>query len=256
MTTIENALDRTAGDEGLHDGADGGTATIVDGASALPAAASGRRQRGPLTGPTSTAIYAKRHTVFEDHHPADAIYQVISGAVILTRPVNGGRRQVIEVVGPGGLLGVVSGTHYGCRAETMTRTILRRITRRTIERSTALQRVIGQALTRKLERLHEETSMRTRMSATECVAALILSLPRAEVEAPPADAACGDYRLALPQSDMASYLGLAIETVCRAMKNLKRMGAIRTSGREWIAILDEKALARLAASEPASAASN
>lgn len=254
MKTIEDALDRTAGDEVLHDGADSGTGTMGDGA-ALPAAASGRRQRGPLTGPTSTAIYAKRHTVFEDHHPAEAIYQVISGAVILTRSANGGQRQVIEVVGPGGLLGVVSGALYGCRAETMTRTILRRITRRTIERSAALQRVIGQALTRKLERLHEETSMRTRMSATECVAALILSLPRAEVEAPAAGAA-GDYRLALPQSDMASYLGLAIETVCRAMKNLKRMGAIRTSGREWIAILDEKALARLAASEPAPAASN
>lgn len=248
MTRSEDALDRTAADDRLRDRVDDSGAG--NGLGAAPRlAASARRHRGATTGPTSTAIYAKRHTVFEDHHPADAIYQVISGAVILTRSVNGGHRQVIEVVGPGGLIGVVSGTHYGCRAETMTRTILRRITRRTIERSVALQRIIGQALTRKLERLHEETSMRTRMSATECVAALILSLPRAEVEAPEKDAA-GDYRLSLQQSDMASYLGLAIETVCRAMKNLKRMGAIRTSGREWIAILDEPALARLAASAP------
>lgn len=213
-----------------------------------------RRPRRAAPGPTSTAIYAKRHTVFDERHPADAIYQVISGAVILTRSVNGGQRQVIEVVGPGGLIGVVSGTHYGCRAETMTRSVLRRITRRTIERSAALQRVIGEALTRKLERLHEETSMRTRMSATECVAALILSLPRADVEPADQDGGGGDYRLAMPQSDMASYLGLAIETVCRAMKNLKRMGVIRTSGREWIAILDVAGLARLAAAEQAPAA--
>lgn len=244
MTRTEDALDRTTGDERHNDGAGAGSD------APFAAAEIGRRQRGPSTGPTSHAIYAKRHTVFDDHQPADAIYQVITGAVIVTRSVNGGARQVIEVVGPGGLLGVVSGTHYGCRAETMTRTLMRRITRRTIERSAPLQRVIGQALTRKLERLHEETSMRTRMSATECVAALILSLPRAEVEATN-ETAAGDYRLALQQSDMASYLGLAIETVCRAMKNLKRMGAIRTAGREWIAIIDEMALKRLAASEQA-----
>jgi CRP-like cAMP-binding protein len=199
--------------------------------------------------PTSTSIYAKRHTVFDEQHEADAIYQIIAGAVILTRSTSAGHRQVLEVVGPGGIVGVVSGTHYGCRAETMTRTIMRRITRRTVERSTGLQRTIGEDLTRKLERLHDEASMRSRMSARECVAALILSLPRAEPEMPVREGQA-DHRLALPQSDMASYLGLAIETVCRAMKSLKRMGAIQTSGRESIAILDAPALARLAGLSP------
>jgi CRP-like cAMP-binding protein len=239
MTTSEDALERVGADERSSDRADTDTlgmhnATLTAGAA--------RRQRGGVPGPTSTAIYARRHTVFDEHQAADAIYQIITGGIIVTRAVNGAQRQVVEIVGPGGLVGVVSGAYYGCRAETMTRSLLRRITRRTIERSAALQRVVGQALTQKLEKLHEETGMRTRLPATACVAALILSLPRAEREGEP-----GDYRLALSQSDMASYLGLAIETVCRAMKSLKRLNAISTSGREWIAILDEAALTRLAA---------
>jgi hypothetical protein len=45
---------------------------------------------------------------------------------------------------------------------------------------------------------------------------------------------------------MASYLGLAIETVCRVIRDLKRTGAIQLSGRDRITILDERALARLA----------
>jgi CRP-like cAMP-binding protein len=207
------------------------------------------RQRTGAPRPTSTSIYAKRHAVFDEQHEADAIYQVISGAVILTRSTPAGHRQVLEVVGPGGVVGVVSGTHYGCRAETMTRTVMRRITRRTVERSAGLQRALGEALTRKLERLHDEARMRRRMSATECVAALILSLPRAEPETPVREGDA-DNRLALPQSDIASYLGLAMETVCRAMKSLKHTGAIRTLGRESIVILDAPALARLAGTEP------
>ncbi len=251
MTTSEHALDRAVPGQPISDRTEigGGASTRISKLS--PAS---RRRRGGTPGPTSHAIYAKRHTVFEEHQSADAVYQVITGAVIITRAVSGGPRQVIEVVGPGGLLGVVSGTHYGCRAETMTRTLLRRITRRTIERSAALQRVIGQALARKLEKLHAETSMRTRMSSTECVAALILSLPSAERDPAGDQAGQDDRRLAMPQSDMASYLGLAIETVCRAMTNLKRMGAIETSGRETITILDPKALARLSSAEQPAAA--
>jgi CRP-like cAMP-binding protein len=245
MTTSEHALERAASEERSPDRPD---ADALGQHPAVQSAAGTRRHRGGVPGPTSTAIYARRHKVFEDHQTADAIYQVITGAIIVTRAVGEGQRQVIEVVGPGGLVGVVSGTYYGCRAETMTRSLLRRITRRTIERSAALQRVIGQALTQKLEKLHEETSMRTRLSATACVAALILSLPRAEREGEP-----GDHRLAMAQSDMASYLGLAIETVCRAMKTLKRVGAISTSGREWIEILDEAALTRLATAEKSDA---
>jgi CRP-like cAMP-binding protein len=200
---------------------------------------------------SATVIFAKRHTIFGEHEPADTLYQVVTGAVVLTRAVSSGRRQVLEVVGPGGIVGAVPGTHYSCRAETMSRTVLRRIDRSTAETSVTLQRVIGQALMHKLEKLHDETNMRTRRSAAECVAALILSLPKAEENSQVGAGAGTDRRIALTQSDMASYLGLAIATVCRIMRDLKQMGAIRMSGRECIAILDRQALARLAAAENA-----
>ena len=80
---------------------------------------------------------------------------------------------------------------------------------------------------------------------------MILSLPRAEPDRQKLEGDGIDHRLAVAQSEMASYLGLAIETVCREMKNLKRMGSIQTAGRDRIAILDHANLARLAAPDTA-----
>ncbi|MFA5898910.1 MAG: helix-turn-helix domain-containing protein [Hyphomicrobium sp.] len=209
--------------------------------------ASAQRARRPVLPTTSTAIHAKRSIIFDEGQSAEAIFQVVSGAVILSRAVQGHPRRVLDVVGPGGMLGVVSGPRYNCRAETLTRSVIRRVSRSSVDGSEVLQRLVGRALTRNLEKLHDEATMRARMSAKECVAALILTLPPVVAQPAGRQKQGADYRLALPLSDMASYLGLAIATVCRAMKSLKHMGAIQASGREWIAIIDEAALLRLAA---------
>ena len=67
------------------------------------------RQRRGSAGVASRSIYAKRHTVFDENDASEAIYQVVSGAVIITRCNGVGQRQVLEVVGPGGFVGIVSG---------------------------------------------------------------------------------------------------------------------------------------------------
>lgn len=234
------------------------------------------------------AMRARRRSVFSSKKAADlaALMCVILHWLVVEKDARGGPFEVIvlagtkrpqerheiekaEAEGDGNqekvwieqrALEARPGTHVQAdrctrqRLAALTRSLLRRITRRTIERSAPLQRVLSQALTQKLEKLHEETSLRTRMSATECVAAMILSLPRAEPERANPEADGSDHRLAVAQSEMASYLGLAIETVCRAMKNLKRMGCIQTAGRDTIAILDHASLARLAAPDRAASA--
>lgn len=214
------------------------------------------RQR-PKAGPskrlapvTSVAlVYAKGQVVFRQTNRANAIYQVVSGAVVLSRQEEGRQRDVLEVLGPGSILGTVAGSHYGCQAEALTRTTLRRIDRNGAERSAGLQRIIAQALMRQVEKMRDETNLRMQRSATERVAALILSLPCIEVDGD--DAGHEDHRASLSQTDMASYLGLALETVCRVMRDLKRKEVIRASGRECIAILDRSALSSAANQAPA-----
>ncbi len=198
--------------------------------------------------PVSSAalVYAARQVVFTENQRATAIYQVVSGAVLLSREVSFGRRQVFDVVGPGGFLGVVPGTHYGCQAQALARTSVRRIDRNAAEQSAPLQRAITLALMRQVEKMRETTNMRSYGSAIERVAALVLSLPQTEAKRGNADSSI-DYRIALNQTEMASYLGLAIETVCRTMRELKRRGAVGMLGRDCIMILDRSMLAELAA---------
>ncbi|KWT67532.1 Crp/Fnr family transcriptional regulator [Hyphomicrobium sulfonivorans] len=185
----------------------------------------------------TSVIYSKGQTIFDADQINDVIFQVISGAVVVTRLNAAGQREVIEVAGPGAVLGMVSGPHYGCKAEALTRSTLASIGRSAIENSPQLQRRIGWALTRKLEKLQEESRTRMRTSATASVAKLVLSLPSITDKVP-------HERVALPQADMASYLGLAIETVCRAIKALKQSGAIQTTRRDKIVITDPGLLQR------------
>ena len=61
-------------------------------------------------------------------------------------------------------------------------------------------------------------------------------------------------RIVLPmsRSDIADYLALSVETVCRALTDLKQSGTIRLSGSHCVTIVDHGALAARALNRMAS----
>jgi CRP/FNR family transcriptional regulator len=89
-----------------------------------------------------------------------------------------------------------------------------------------------------------------RKSAAERIAHLLLSLPKA-------DASTGsgalrrscDDRISITQADMASYLGLALETVCRELGERRRSGVIDIKRGGQLTILDIATLAARACPE-------
>lgn len=188
-----------------------------------------------------TLKYAERKVVFEERQNADAIYQLVAGAVLISCSTRDSDHHAIEIVKPDGFFGMTSGAEFDCRAETLTRCTVRRIERSLIDGSPHAQRLLAQQFIRKVADFRTNS---IRRSAAERVASLILSLP-------PTDD-CGrrevDERIALTQAEMASMAGLAIETVCRVLRDLKRNGAISSSGRGRVAILDPAAIKSIAGS--------
>jgi CRP-like cAMP-binding protein len=80
-----------------------------------------------------------------------------------------------------------------------------------------------------------------RKTATERVASFLLEMAgRLEV--------CPDGRIPLPmgRSDIADYLGLTTETVCRSLTEMRQLGLIRVQ-RTSIAILSHAGLVRASA---------
>jgi CRP/FNR family transcriptional regulator len=184
---------------------------------------------------TITVSYAERSVIFDEKQCAEAIYYLVSGAVLLSKNSASGERQSLEIIVAGSYFGWASKGEYDCRAETLTRCIARRIDRSSYEASPRTQNLLTEQLIRKLS---DDRSCRVRRSASERVASLLLSLPLPE-ERKARDA---NERVALTQSEMASLLGLAIETVCRVLREFKRAGAVSTTRRGRITIVDHTAL--------------
>ncbi|MFA5952132.1 MAG: Crp/Fnr family transcriptional regulator [Hyphomicrobium sp.] len=202
------------------------------------------------TASARTSRYGRRKVLFEEGEPARYIYQVISGSVVLSRSTFGGRRQILEILGSSSMFGVVHGGEYDCRAETASQAVIQSMDRVAAERSSRIQSIVATQLMRKLQGFHDHAAVLGRKSAAERIAHLLLNLPKAD-----ASTASGalrrscDDRISITQADMASYLGLALETVCRELGELKRSGIIDIKRRGQLTILDVATLAARARPE-------
>lgn len=195
----------------------------------------------------TTVIYSKGRKVFDQGQPADVVFKVVSGAVILSTYNDVGHRQAIEVAGAGSFLGFSSAQTYQSSAEAISRSVLMRISRDAIDQSPALQRMIGEALTTKLEKLQREASARMRTNAAGALAAFILALPKAEGSG----GESGELRIVPSQQDIACCLGLAAATVGRVLRRLRTAGAIMPLSKDRIAILDQDLMEKICVGEAA-----
>lgn len=191
-----------------------------------------------------TNHYGKEQKVFKEGQPATAIFQIETGAVLISRNDNLGRRRLLEVLGAGSFFGVMQGPLYDCQAETMVPTVLRQIPRVRIEQAAGLKSRIVEQRVWQLEQLRARAQAMTGKSALEKVAAFLLHLPDAE---PNTTSQPSVLRAVPNQQDIAGYLGLSAETVCRSMRSLRKENIVCILGRARLAILDRNRLAGLAA---------
>ena len=185
--------------------------------------------------------------------PADYCYVIVAGCVRTVGLMQDGRRQIGEFLVPGNLFGWEALDEYGFGAEAVTRATLRRYTCRSLENFARQDRGFAtrfRALAASTLRQREgHLFLLGRMTASERIARFLLQM---------ADRISGDVsiRIELPMSraDIADYLGLTTETVCRGLTEMQRQGVI-VIDRGQIMIRNRGALrARCAASSCSAAA--
>lgn len=171
---------------------------------------------------TSVSRYGQHTTIFFEGDQADAICQVIDGAVMLYKLLPDGRRQVVELLSQGDVFGFSRGAYRDCSAETLTDTRVRFIERRGAERSCSFQRILARQMLIQFEAMHEHAVLLGRKSAMERVASFLLRLAGDSADRDGAPLIC----LSMTRQEIADYLGLTIETVSRSFSELKRRGLI------------------------------
>lgn len=191
---------------------------------------------------------ARSKTVFGDGEDARYSYKVVEGAVRLSKIMLDGRRQIAEFALPGDMFGFECGDTYALSAEAVTPVTLVRYTRTTIEQlgeeCSNVRRELMNLLRRGWTSAQAHLVMLGRQSAKERVAAFLVALAqhRGVQDGQSLD-------LPMGRQDIADYLGLTIETVCRTLTDFRSEGILAIPDRHRVLIRDLDALKSLAEGE-------
>lgn len=179
-----------------------------------------------------------------DHSPY--WYRVLTGAARCCTHLNDGRRRVIDFLIPGDMFRVYALPVHRIRLEAVvTPTLVHRYRRLELEQIARFDRAVAREMReeapRAIERLQAHTVMLGHSSAIERVAAFLLEFSRRSRPQP-------EDTLVLPmsRSDVADYLGIAVESVSRALTHLRRDGIIDLEGPKRVRIKSRPALEQLA----------
>ncbi|WP_371348115.1 Crp/Fnr family transcriptional regulator [Ancylobacter sp. IITR112] len=175
---------------------------------------------------------------------AAPLARVLLGCVALTRHLDAERRQILDIVGPGGLLDLAVLARLGAAAVALTPTQLEPVDLAPEARHALMAANQEMLLLRALGHV----ARLGRQSAGERVAGALLDLSAQFAEAGATVAGAG-FPLHLSRADLADWLGLTLETVSRCMSRLREEGLIAFGREGRLMLTDADGLARIAAGE-------
>lgn len=196
----------------------------------------------PLVSVASVISCDREDEIVFQGEPAEYCYEVVSGCVRTVRLLEDGRRQVGEFLFAGDLLGCDAAQEYEFGAEAVTPATLRRYRLSVIEDRAAHDLVFAQRLRRysasQIRAARGRLILLGRKTASERIASFLVEMQeRLRPSAP------GAIELPMCRGDIADYLGLTIETVCRGLAELRHLGIVAVE-RARIRVLDRGGLAR------------
>jgi CRP-like cAMP-binding protein len=186
--------------------------------------------------------YHPGETLYYEDDPADYWYRVVSGAARKCAVMADGRRRIVDFLLPGDLFG------FGTRFERLFSvevivdgTMIARYPRRGVEQLAESEPEVGRRIREtafeSIARLQWRMILLGSATALEKVSAFLLEMAeRSTVDSVNA--------IILPMSryDIADYLAIAVETVSRALTELRRKGAIALGDPRRVRIVDRSAL--------------
>ena len=191
----------------------------------------------------------REQPLFHEADRAESYFKVVSGAIRSCTLLVDGRRHVGEFFLSGDFIGLDAEARYVFTAEAVIETTVVRYSRRRVDALAWLEPRIGHSLLRiachGLLVARQHMVLLGRKTAEERIASFILGLAER-------NGAANRVSLPMTRSDIGDHLGLTMETVCRALAQLKKVGVIELTCHQLV-IRDRDALADLAAmafSEP------
>lgn len=204
--------------------------------------------KSPLSGFGSVSHFARNNTIFSEGEDAAYSYRVVTGAVRLSKMMPDGRRQIAEFALPGDFFGINWLEEHALTAEALSDVTLICYGRGRLERlgdeNREIRAELFSTLRHDLWAAQNHLVILGRQSAHERVASFLVQLMDRSKHA---DKRAID--IPMTRQDIADYLGLTIETVCRSLTKLKQAGIIDIPSRHEIVVRNMAGLRRAAQPE-------
>jgi CRP/FNR family transcriptional regulator, nitrogen fixation regulation protein len=190
----------------------------------------------------SRRSFARDEEIYAEGDPSDGWYKVVTGTVRISKLLADGRRHIAEFCFSSDCFGLDNASERVFSAEAVGEIIVmrypRRATERVIDDNPQLARHLCNMTLRDLAHAQTRMLLLGRMTALERVASFLLEMSERRDARRVLD-------LPMSRNDIADYLGLTIETVCRVLSAFKRGGTIAIPSPHRIELRDRGALEAL-----------
>ena len=217
-------------------------------------AGSGRATGGGLTAIGALQRLEPKETLVWEGDAAADVFQIVRGVACLYKLLPDGRRQVARFCFAGDIVGLAADACYPYTVDALTDLTVARVRRAAldsrIETDRSLRQAVMRALGRELSVAQNQLLLLGRKSASERVATFLQAMVAQALR----DGGDGrSVALAMTRIDIADYLGLTHETVCRTISLFKAQGIIATPDPHLIEIRRPDLLVEIAEGDRAEA---
>lgn len=184
--------------------------------------------------------------LFREGDPVSRLYRVTSGVFRLTRLTECGRRQVIAFAFPGDILGFPCEGHTHSDCDALTNAQVSSFSAKNLDDAKThpeLHQALLDAALREISEMQDHFMMLAKKSAIERVATFLSSLA-VRIGEPLGEQTI--FKIVMPRADIADYIGLTTETVCRSLTQLRKCGVIKIDNIQSVVVLKPQALHALA----------
>jgi CRP/FNR family transcriptional regulator, anaerobic regulatory protein len=192
-------------------------------------------QRMKLAAIATRVRVTPRTLIYREDEPATSVFINAEGVVKAYKDMPSGRRWVTAFLYPADVFGLAENGAYIRTAQAITQATLYRfdvdVLIETLKRDGELQMKFLCKVTHELRESQRQTIAIGRRDAIGRLAMFLKQL-----ECRPGSPR--DIELPMSRSDIASYLGLSLESVSRATRSLERRGVVRFTGRHLVHIVD------------------
>lgn len=188
----------------------------------------------------AVSTYDRDQAIFREGDSATHWYQVVSGVLRTCKLLADGRRQIGEFLLPGDIFGFEVGDRHTIDVEAIGPTSVMRFARSRVrlllDTEAGLAARLPQLAFETVAKAHARLLVLARQTAQERIVGFLLEMALR--------VAPGGNELVLPmiRQDIADYLCLTVETVCRMIADLKRDGLIQVPSPQHIRLIDRPAL--------------